>query len=125
MEKGNLRKMMGKDDISASAGKTGNYNKRAIPFEMDNEAHIAGLAAICEAFADPWNTGRAYSRGDLASDVGEFFVNVQSGEIVPIPRELFEATCAPYLAEQAKKSKAAAAEAAKAKPKAKPKTKPK
>lgn len=121
MESGNLRKMMGKDEVSKTQGKTGNYNKRAIPFDRDDEVHMAGLEAICEAFADPWNTGRQYSRSDLATDVGDFFVNIQSGNIVPIPRELFDAACKPYLAEQAKASKAAAAAKAKAKAKAKPK----
>lgn len=117
MESGNLRRMMGKGEISASAGKTGNYNKRAIPFSLDNEQHVQGMAAICEAFADPWNTGRAYSRGDLATDVGDFFINVQRGDIVPIPRALHEAAVAPYLAEQDKAAKAAK----KGKPKVKPK----
>lgn len=117
MESGNLRRMMGKEDVKASTGKTGNYNKRAIPFELDNETHVAGLAAICEAFADPWNTGRAYSRGDLATDVGDFFVNVQKGEIVPVPKALFEAAVEPYLAEQAKITAAAAKKAKKTKAK--------
>lgn len=106
-ESGNLRRLLGKEDVKASTGKSGNYNKRAIPFELDNEGHVAGLNAICEAFADPWNTGRAYSRGDLATDVGDFFVSVQAGEIVPIPKALFEAAVAPFLAEQAKAAKAA------------------
>lgn len=124
VESGNLRRMMGKGEISASSGKTGNYNKRAIPFSLDNERHVSGMAAICEAFADPWNTGRAYSRGDLATDVGDFFISVQSGEIVPIPKALYNAAVAPYLAEQDKAAKAAAKGKSKPKPKpevAKPK----
>lgn len=107
MESGNLRRLLGKEDVKASTGKSGNYNKRAIPFELDNEGHVAGLNAICEAFADPWNTGRAYSRGDLATDVGDFFVSVQAGQIVPIPKALYDSAVAPFLAEQAKAAKAA------------------
>ena len=98
---------MGKGEISASAGKTGNYNKRAIPFSLDNEVHVAGLAAICNSFADPWNTGRAYSRGDLATDVSQFHIAVEKGDIVPIPRSLFQAAVAPFLAEQEAAAKAA------------------
>lgn len=112
---GNLRRLMGKGEVTASPGKTGSYNKRAIPFSLDNEAHVAGLAAICNQFADPWNTGRAYSRGDLASDVSEFFVAVDSGEIVPIPKSLYMASVAPFLAEQDKAAKAAKAKTTKKK----------
>lgn len=78
----NLRAMLGKGEITDNGGKTGNYNKRAIPFSLDNETHVAGLQAICEQFADPWNTGRAYSRGDLATDIAEFFMAIQRGAIV-------------------------------------------
>lgn len=88
----NLRAMLGKGAIVDVGGKSGNYNKRAIPFSLDNEVHVAGLQAICEQFADPWNTGRAYARGDLATDISEFFMAIQRGAIVVSVAETAEPT---------------------------------
>ena len=94
-----LRRMMGKNEIQASRATSSNYNKRAIPFSLDNEKHVAGLNAICDLFADPWAIAN-YQRGDLASDLSDFMIAVQNEDIVPIPRKLFEEAVVPFLKAQ-------------------------
>lgn len=108
---GPLRRMMGKGEITPKARKGGsNYHKRAIPFDLDNPDHVEGLTALCVLFADPWTTGRDYSREDLAKDVGDFAQAILNGLIVPVSGEVYEAVVAPYLKEMAAKAAEAPAE---------------
>lgn len=111
-----LRRMMGKNEIDETRSTSSNYNKRAIPFSLDNEKHVQGLNAICDLFADPWSVAN-YKRSDLASDLSDFMIAVQNEQIVPIPRKLFDEAVVPFLRaqEQAQKDAQKSEEATDAK----------
>jgi len=83
---GKLRQILGKKDISETPSES-SYNKKAIPFELDNEVHVDGLNAITTLFANPWTSGRSYTRADLATDVAEFFCAIRDGKLKVVPAE--------------------------------------
>ena len=80
--------MLGKNEISTEGSRAGNYNKRAIPFDLSNDQHVRGLATICALFANPWEISN-YTRGDLATDVSDFFIAVGEGRVVVMPAERY------------------------------------
>ena len=110
---GPLRTILGKTEISSTkTGRSSSYNKKALPFPMDSPRHKQGLDAICAMFADPWALGRAYSRDDLAGDVGDFILAIAEGEIFPIPASIYHDVVEPYLEAQLRAQEAAEVKAA-------------
>lgn len=94
MANGKLSELIGRAEIAPSTG-SGNYHKKAIPFDLDNQQDVARIEAICALFNNPWTTGREYKRANLAADLGDFAIKILNGELEVVTAEEFEKLVAP------------------------------
>jgi len=108
MANGKLSGLIGRAEIAPSS-KSGNYHKKAIPFDLDNPYDVDRIDAICALFNNPWMSGREYSRSHLAADVGDFCKKVLAGELEVITAAEYAKLVAPVRAQLEAAEKQAAA----------------